>query len=352
MVRLRRYIWRTVLLPSLGVTGLLISLDCLFSFVYELEYLGGNYHALQALQFVLTTVPRRFCDFLPMGVLLGTLLGLGMMANSGELLVIRSAGVSTGKISWFVLRPAILLLAISLLASEFVVPWTEQVAQSNRAIARGGGDKPMEYGYWHREGNEFIHINAVQPNGVLYGVTRYRFNDNQELVETQFDRRAIFQGDHWFLEGIRGTLLEGDKVETYRKSTGNWQTGLTPQILSIIVLDPAHIALRKLWSYSSYLKNQGLSADEYMLAFWQKVFMPPATLGMVLIAISFIFGPLREVSMGLRLTAGIVAGLSFHYGQQFFGHLSEVFHTSPFMAAMVPSVICLIVGVLMLRRVR
>ena len=37
---------------------------------------------------------------------------------------------------------------------------------------------------------------------------------------------------------------------------------------------------------------------------------------MVLIAISFVFGPLREVTMGLRLTAGIVAGLIFHYGQQ------------------------------------
>ena len=53
-----------------------------------------------------------------------------------------------------------------------------------------------------------------------------------------------------------------------------------------------------------------------------------------------------------RLTAGIVAGLIFHYGQQFFGQLSLVFHTDPLMAAVVPPALCLILGIWLLQRVR
>jgi lipopolysaccharide export system permease protein len=56
--------------------------------------------------------------------------------------------------------------------------------------------------------------------------------------------------------------------------------------------------------------------------------------------------------MGARLTAGIVAGLIFHYGQQFFGSLSLVFHTSPLVAGFAPPLICIVIGVWLLRRVR
>ena len=120
----------------------------------------------------------------------------------------------------------------------------------------------------------------------------------------------------------------------------------------MVVLDPNRLAMSKLWTYSRYLKAQGLETADYMLSFWQKLLMPVATMGMVLIAISFVFGPLREVTMGLRVAAGIVAGLTFHYGQQFFGYLSLVFHTEPLIAAALPPALCLGAGIWLLARVR
>ena len=196
---------------------------------------------------------------------------------------------------------------------------------------------------------------AARPcaQNTVTGIGRARsFDEQQKLTETQFVARAIYQGDFWSLEGITGTRLFEDHTETYEKDNGEWQTRLTPQLLSIVVLKPDHLAMAKLLEYTAYLKRQGLETADYMLSFWQKLFMPLATIGMVLIAISFVFGPLREVTMGLRLTAGIVAGLIFHYGQQFFGQLSLVFHTEPLMAAAVPPALCLVLGIWLLQRVR
>ncbi|EKF74123.1 hypothetical protein A11A3_09902 [Alcanivorax hongdengensis A-11-3] len=350
---LKKYFWRAVIMPTLIILLVIVGLDCLFGFVYELEFLRGDYQAWQALQFILTTTPRRIHEYMPMAILLGTLIGLGLLANSGELSVIRASGVSTLRISWMVLRPVLLLMILSFPIGEYLVPYSEQVAQSNRSLAEGGGEAlRSKYGYWHREGDEFIHINAVQPNGVLYGLTRYHFDQDQKLTETQFVNRAIYQGDYWSLEGVQGTRLREDHVSTYHHDTGKWVTKLTPQLLSIVVLKPDYLAMSKLLEYTRYLKRQGLEIADYMLSFWQKLFMPLATIGMVLIAISFVFGPLREVTMGLRLTAGIVAGLVFHYGQQFFGHLSLVFHTDPLAAAAVPPILCFILGIWLLQRVR
>ena len=128
--------------------------------------------------------------------------------------------------------------------------------------------------------------------------------------------------------------------------------GVLEEHQKIWMIEPRRLAMAKLWNYTRYMKEQGLQSADYMLAFWQKLLMPVATIGMVLIAISFIFGPLREVTMGLRMAAGIVAGLAFNYGQQFFGHLSLVFRTEPLMAAGLPPLLCLILGVWLLLRVR
>lgn len=354
MKLIRRYLFRAVFVPAAITSLLLVGLDGLFLFVDELRDLDGSYQAIQALQYVLTIMPGRFAEFLPVAILLGALFGLGLLANSGELVVIRASGPSLSKLCWMVLRPVIVLLALGMLVGEYIAPYAQQVGESNRTIQQGGGEiMRSSYGYWLRQDNDFIHVNAVQPNGAMYGITRLRFDDNHELIESQFIQRAIYQGDgEWSLHELQGSLIDNDSVKTYREPQGSWLSELTPEKLTVIIVDPDDLSLQKQWEYAGYLKKQGLTAAEYLLSFWQKLFMPMATIGMVLIAISFIFGPLREVSMGARMTAGIVAGLLFHYGQQFFGNLSLVFHTSPFVAAIAPALVCIMIGIWLLRRVR
>ncbi len=77
MTLLKRYFWRAVMIPTLAILFIIVGLDCLFGFVYELEFLRGNYQVMEALQFILTTTPRRFYEYMPMAILLGTLIGLG-----------------------------------------------------------------------------------------------------------------------------------------------------------------------------------------------------------------------------------------------------------------------------------
>lgn len=350
---LNRYIWSSVLLPSIGVVFTIVALESLFSFLAELEHLRRDYQAFEAMQYIVTTMPRRIYDFLPLAILLGALTGLGMLANSGELTVIRAAGVSVARISRMALRPAVLLLLVGLLLGEYVVPYTEQVAEQNKSEQLGRSDTiNLRDGYWHREGDEFIHIKGVDNDGTLFGVTRYTFNEQRELTKALFIEEARHQGDHWATKGVHGSLLGERNVETFHENEDRWDSGLSPDLLKVVSMKPEHLALSKLWEYISYLQQQQLEVGEYRLTFWQKVLQPFAIIGMVLIAISFVFGPLRETPMSLRLTAGAIAGLLFHYGQQFIGHISLVFNLSPFVAAAAPPVLCCVLGVWLLSRIR
>lgn len=352
MKLLDAYIGKTVLVAVLMVLVVLIGLDGTFAFLAELKELEKGYQAPQALLFIIMTLPRRIYDFMPVAVLIGCLVGMGSLANTSELTVIRAAGVSIVRLVFAAVKPVLWLVALSLVLGQFVVPQTEQYAQSERSRNMAEG-KPISGrdGFWYREEGQYIHIQAIQPNGVMYGVSRFAFDENHDLVRSDFSERAIYQGDHWILEQVKQTRISPDQTESEAFQTLRWDTTVTPRVMSIVALKPDYLSITGLYDYATYLSRQALESRSYYFSFWKKVFQPVTTIVMVFIAISFVFGPLRSVTMGQRITAGVLVGLMFHYAQQLLGHASLIYDMPPLLGALMPMLVCLVAGVWLLRRV-
>jgi lipopolysaccharide export system permease protein len=351
VVKIDRYIGKSVLVAILGVLGVILGLASLFAFIDEMNEISDTYTLANAGSFVLLTAPRRIYEMLPMAALIGCLVGLGGLASSSELTIMRAAGVSIGRIVWAVMKPMLVLMIAGLLLGEYVAPPAENLAQSNRSLAQGGGDSQSgRHGVWHRQGEEFIHINTVQPNGVLYGVTRYRFDNERHMQIASFAKRAKFDTDHWQLEELITTVFHADSTEVVNTPSERWDVSLSPQLLSTLVLPPDSLSITGLWSYAHYLAEQGLNNGRYWLAFWTKVLQPLVTVALVLMAISFIFGPLRSVTLGQRVFTGVLVGFTFRIAQDLLGPSSLVFGFSPLFAVLVPSGICAVAGVWLLRR--
>lgn len=351
MVKIDRYIGKSVLVAILGVLGVIMGLASLFAFIDEMNDLSDTYTLVDVASFVLLTAPRRVYDMLPMAALIGCLVGLGSLASSSELTIMRAAGVSIGRIVWAVMKPMLVLMIAGLLVGEYVAPPAEDLAQSNRSLAQGSGESQTgRYGVWHRQGDEFIHINTVQPNGVLYGVTRYRFDDQRHMQSASFSKKAKFEKDSWDLEDVTTTLFHTDSTEVVKSPNERWDVSLSPRLLSTLVLPPDSLSISGLWSYTHYLADQGLNNGRYWLAFWTKVLQPLVTMALVLMAISFIFGPLRSVTLGQRVFTGVLVGFTFRIAQDLLGPSSLVFGFSPLFAVLVPSGICAVAGIWLLRR--
>ena len=335
------------------VLVVVLSLDILFGFIAEMEELRQDYQALQALWYIITTIPRRIYDYLPLAAFIGSLVGLGALANSSELTVMRASGVSVRRIVWAAMKPALVVVLLGALIGEYVAPVSERIAQTQRALAQGNAEViASQEGLWHREGSDFIHMSVVQPGGLVHGLSRFHFREDGTLEGASFARRAIFQGDHWRLQDISHTLFLPDQTRTHKVEEERWESGLTPELLSILIIKPEYLSVQGLYSYISYLSDQGLNANNYELAFWKKVLQPLATGVLVLVAISFVFGPLRSVTMGFRIFCGIMVGLLFKYIQDLLGPSSLVFGFDPILATLVPVGLSGLVGILLLQRVR
>lgn len=350
MVKLDRYIGTSVFFAILAVLGIIVGLALLFAYIDELGDISATYGLLDAGVWVLLTIPRRIYEMLPMAALIGCLIGLGNLASS-ELTIMRAAGVSIRRIVWAVMKPMLVIMLAGVLIGEYLAPWSENLAQANRAMAQGGGEaQSSKRGLWHRQGDEFIHINAVQPNGVLLGVTRYQFDAQRNLLSASFARRALFQSDHWQLEDVVTTQLQEQSTAVVNSPSQRWDVQLNPQLLGTVVLEPEALSVTGLWRYIHYLADQGLANGRYWLAFWTKILQPLVTAALVLMAISFIFGPLRSVTLGQRVFTGVLVGFVFKIGQDLLGPSSLVFGFPPLLAVLIPAAICALAGLVLLRR--
>lgn len=348
---LDRYIMGNVGGAMFLVMMVVLSLDVVFGYIAELEDVRADYQALQAALYMLLTLPRRIYDYLPLGAFMGCLVGLGAMASSSELTVIRAAGVSIRRVVWSAMKPALVVVLFGLVIGEYVAPPAERLAQSQKAVARGGdGSIASAEGVWHREGDTFIHLNAVTPDGDLQGVALFRFDDDRWLATASFASRATFQGDHWLLQDVRRTRLSREGTEREVSAQERWDSGLTPDVLSVLVVKPENLPLTGLYTYARYLDQQGLTSAQYWLAFWKKVLMPVGTAVMVIVAISFIFGPLRSVTMGFRVFTGLIVGLLFKYMQDLLGPMSVVFGFNPVLAILIPIAVNGLIGAWLMRR--
>lgn len=352
---LDKYLAKHVILTILVVALALLGFDLFFNLVHELKVVGkGQYTLLTALAYLSLTMPSRMYAMFPWSALIGTLISLGALANHSELVVMRTSAISVTRICWSVIKAALLLTAIVVFLGEGIAPAAERVAQNKRTLALSGGQTiQTAYGLWIRQGHDFIHVQTVRGNGELVGVTRYQFSDDRKLKSAIFAESAKKEGKEWRLSRVQGTEFSHNKTHVFQVEEQILPSLLEPEILqTAMIKHPERLSIPALWRIIQNRLKNGLSSQNYQLALWTKLFQPLVIIMMVILAVPFVFGPLRSGSQGLRVVVGILVAFSFHTLNGLFSPLAIVYQFPPVLAVLLPILIFSVVGFWLLRRVR
>lgn len=347
-----RYIGRTVLTSALLVLVAFTALLVMFALLDEFEDRSADYGYREGMQYVLLTLPRQIYSVLPYAVFLGALVGLGTLASSAQLIALRAAGASPLRIFRGVFGAIAVFMLLSLVLGEYLAPRGEARAELDKTRARqGSSDVVLRRGYWYREGPLFMSVDGLDRNGELLGVRQFWFAADNHLERAVHAERAFYrpglglEPGVWELRKVVETRFTAAAVATERFASRRWQGAVTPALLSSsVLLEPSKLSITALFAQVRYMQREGLEPGVYATSLWSKLLQPLSVLALGLLALGFVLGPLRQVSLGTRLATGIFAGLGFKYLQDLFAPMSQVYGVPAPLAVLIPIVLCALAG--------
>ncbi len=351
---LHRYFGKVILQYTLLSMLALLGLFTLVLLLDQLSELGkGNYQLLDVLAYVALTIPRNVYELFPMAALLGTMIGLSMLANDSELIAMRAGGVSVLQITWGALKVGSIFVITAMLIGEFVAPPAETMAQRGRAEAlRLNIEADTDSGLWMRDGLTYLNAAQVLPNLNLLHIKIFEFDADRKLRQLTSAATGTFENGKWTLRKVEQTSIDPtDNSSTSQHEQTIWHSNITPRTLSVLLVQPDQLSLSQLRVHIRYLeRNQQLTA-RYKLAFWSKIMLPLSTALMVVLAIPFVFVNIRSGTLGRNLFIGIMIGLGFQVANKGFGYIALAYGLPPLFAAILPLLVFLLLAGVMIRRV-
>lgn len=391
MSLLSRYVKKTALLSiTTSVLGLWL-LQTLFAYLAELDNLSDGYQLVDALRYILYMSPYFLQQFIPTGALLGAVVGLGLLANHSEIVVMRASGVSSVKIVSWVMQPALIFVLVALLINQFVLPTSNHMAKTIRHQADNGTTSIT--GYWTIQptydvkdtgiGQDVLFIDYADSDGNIGLVKRWHFDAVGNLLSATLARGGHYVGSQpapssltshspafsprtqhqWQLSQVSQVNI-GNTVK--QNSTTNQNSNafesnkpqdiltlpIEPKSVYLLTRNAQDLSLSQLLAHRSFMDSQQKRSLRHELAFWQKLLSPLSTLALVLVACSFVFGSLRQYSLGLRVVMALLFGLLFSYLQDLVGYVALATGVSPLLMVLLPMIAISILGMYLLDRQR
>lgn len=351
---LDRYIGRTVVASTLTVLVVLLAIFSFFDFIDELEDLGhGDYGLTQIAQVVALGLPGLAYQLFPIAALIGSLLGLGGLAERNEIAVVRAAGASRLRVMRAVMQAGLFFAVLAALIGEFAFPLCERHAHDMRLLAQSDRvSANTEHGFWARDGRSYINIGEILPDARFEDIQILEFDRDNHLRSATAARTAHYGKDGWQLEGISQTVLEDGQIVSREREHAAWDSLLDPDLIGMVAVNPDTLSLIDLMRYVEFIKSNGQNAQRWEHALWVKVGYPLASLVMVFLAIPLVMAASRSSSGGRRILLGALIGLAFHVLNQASSHLGVVFGVSPLASALGPTLLLFGIGLVMNQRLR
>ncbi len=330
----------------------LISLFAFFDFIQEIGDLGkGSYGIIQAISFVILSIPGHIYEVVPLAVLIGAMYTIGQLSYNSELNVLRASGYSIKKIAWSLMYVGILFSFFTVLIGDFIAPHSEKSAQQIKIISTNSSvSQEFSSGFWIKDGDNFVNIENVLPDSSLEQIHIYEFDENFNLRTIVDAKNGSFKNGEWKLKDIKQTILDKDSVKTKTIESGSWKSLMRPEMMNALIISPQKMSSINLLKFINYLKKNNQKSTKFEVALWEKLIHPLMPLVMIIFAIPFGFLQERSGGKFFKMFVGIIIGIVYQILNTMIRHLSLLNDWQPFISSLIPTLIFLSIGIFLINK--
>ena len=347
-----RYINREFFIGILIIMFGLICLFAFFDFIQEIGDLGkGSYGILQAILFVILSIPGHIYEVIPLAVLIGSMYSIGQLSYNYEFNVMRASGYSIKKIAVSLMYTGLFFSFFTIIVGDFIAPHSEKSAQqiklgnSNSSVSQEFGS-----GFWIKDGDNFVNIENVLPDSSLEQINIYEFDNKFNLRTIVNAKNGFFKQGEWKLSDIQQTIINKNSIEIKNITSGSWKSLMRPEMMNALIISPQKMSTINLFKFINYLKQNNQKSTKYEVALWEKLIHPLMPLVMLIFAIPFGFLQERSGGKFFKMFIGIIIGIAYQILNTLIRHLSLLNDWQPFVSSLIPTLIFLFIGIYMINK--
>lgn len=333
------YIFRAIFKATLIVGFVFASLSLFVDFVSQSDDIGvGSYGVYEAIQYSLMKLISSLMKFIPIIVLIGSLVALGNLGKNSELIVLMSSGFSFSRISLSVFFSGILLAIIFSGSGEYISSplerYADQFRTKNKFNIETLGDTG---GFWVIDESKIININFLKENNSFGEVTIFEIDKDFAVQKISLASSAgIDDYNQWILSNLSETLFSESGVRSNFSRYQIEKTKLDRDLVSLSVTDSDELNVIELSRFIDYLEDNQLDTKAYITAYHNRLASFLIIPILALLALQMSVGSQRKRGSGFRILIGMVIGLAYFISQNAILNSSQILDVRPEIIAYIP----------------
>ena len=331
----------------IAVVGVYLAVD----FFQKIDnFMAADITLSRMLTYYMLKLPLIVSQILPVCILLGVLIALGLMNKNNEIIALKSGGVSV----YYLLRPVLVIGIVGsifqFLLSEAIVPVT--YAKTNSIWWSEVKKKTLltfkQKDIWIKGKRSIYYINYYNPKkNMISGISLNYFDNEFRLIKRVDAKEGVYKEGKWILFDLMEQVLDG-KDQGYRVSFFDErvaQVDFMPQDLKHLVKKSGEMSVTELFEYIQDVENEGYDATAYRVDFHAKFAIPLVCVIMCVIGTAI--SVKRRTSEGLSISIAFGVGMIFLFWVSFSFCLSLGYGDvlPPIIAAWITNVIFACLGI-------
>jgi lipopolysaccharide export system permease protein len=253
--------------------------------------------------------------------------------------VTRAAGISVWRFARPVLLAGATLAVAMFVLGEYVAPSMAQYAKTQKTTAKlsdvsFAGNRSA----WIKDGNRILRVQTQGAEQMSSGVYVFETDGADHLKSVErADRVRIADAGRWRLLNVRKTSFGADEVDAMIAPTVMLQSSISPEFVDLAEADPTLLDLRGLRLYIEHLRSNSLDSGVFEIEFWARLARLAAVVVVTLLALPFVFGPLRTAGAGSRTVIGVFLGIVFFVITRTIENGGQLFKIDPLLIGWLPT---------------
>jgi lipopolysaccharide export system permease protein len=298
--------------------------------------------------YFLFKLPKILFDVFPAACLLATLVSIGRLMRTHEIVAMRACGMSTRRIALPLAVTALVLSIGALLWSEAVVPvsatrsrwlWDVELKQK---VYRGVFDAAS---LWFESDRGFVHIRRYDAGArTISGLALYEADPEFRLQRvTEIDSMTYSDG-RWVASAGVVKDIHGDDLQVHALAAGQFVLDEDPENLTARKRQPEEFSFLELRRLIAQMKARGLAADDLLVDLHRKLAWPFAGFVVTVLAVPVALRAGRSAGLARGTVAGLVIGFSYWILTGLALSAGRTGQISPPLAAWATNLICAVLA--------